>query len=285
MWLINTQTLKLEWVTDPKSKRYAILSHTWTESQEVTFNEFRTGACDKDSTGYKKIQQACRLARRRKEPLQYCWVDTCCIDKSSSAELSEAINSMYAWYQNAAICLAYLEDMPPGTWRPDGDGNGDSADGSYGDPDRLTSQLEKCRWFHRGWTLQEFIAPKRVEFYNSEWVNCGTKRGHCHVLKAVTGVPFRVLRGQRPATSYPVCYRMSWAANRETTREEDVAYCLLGLFDINMPLLYGEGRKAFRRLQEEIIRQYHDPTLFLWRAKDAEEEKYRGLLAHSPSEF
>lgn len=278
MWLINTTTLQLEWVLNPQSKDYAILSHTWNEGQEVTFADFRGNTCNKDSTGYKKILESCRLARERKPPLQYCWVDTCCIDKSSSAELTEAINSMYAWYQGAAVCFAYLEDIAPETW-PEGYGM------TLESREDAKNRLQQCRWLYRGWTLQELIAPQCVELYDAAWAIFGTKYELSYVLSMATKIPELLLTGYMEAQRYSTCARMCWAANRQTTRVEDTAYCLMGLFGINMPLLYGEGTKAFRRLQEEIIKQYHDPTLFLWEASDPREMKYRGLLARSPSEF
>jgi hypothetical protein len=150
-----------------------------------------------------------------------------------------------------------------------------------------------CRWFTRGWTLQELIAPEVVEFYNKEWTLRGTKAGLSKALEAVTGIDGQVLRDSTILADVPVARRMSWAANRRTTRVEDIAYCLLGIFDVSMPMLYGEGEKAFARLQEEIAKETNDLTLFAWQARalessnsgDAGVQKYRGILATSPAEF
>ena len=145
-------------------------------------------------------------------------VDTCCIDKSSSAELTESINSMYRWYQEAAICYAYLFDVQSGDM----------------------SSLSRSAWLTRGWTLQELIAPARVEFYSSTWDNLRTKASLKKEISAVTGIDVEVLEGADP-DRFSVTKRMSWASKRTTTRVEDRAYSLLGLFGVNMPMLYGEG--------------------------------------------
>ncbi|KAK2767968.1 het domain-containing protein [Colletotrichum kahawae] len=200
--------------------------------------------------GFRKIRETCRLAAR--DGIKYAWVDTCCIDKSNSAELSEAINSMYSWYQRAKVCFAYLSDLclsssaPKSTLAPD-----------------LISLLRGCRWFSRGWTLQELIAPASVLFYEKNWGLVGNKKDWDAMLSDVTGISPDTMAYYDPA-SYSIAERMSWAATRETTREEDKAYSLLGIFDVNMPMLYGEGAKAFRRLQEEIIRTGYDVSIFAW---------------------
>ncbi|OIW27820.1 hypothetical protein CONLIGDRAFT_551906, partial [Coniochaeta ligniaria NRRL 30616] len=175
-----------------------------------------------------------------RDGLAYVWIDTICIDKSSSAELSEAINSMFKWYRNAAICYAYLSDVPQ-------------------------VRLEYSRWFTRGWTLQEMIAPQELRFYDANWDALGTKSDLLDRLCDITGVDTTALRGGN-LRFFSVARKMSWASRRQTTREEDIAYCLLGIFDISMPLLYGEGSKAFIRLQEQIIKEYDDESLFAWRS-------------------
>ena len=169
--------------------------------------------------------------------MKYAWVDTCCIDKSSSAELSESINSMFKWYRQATTCYAYLEDVD----------THDPAD--FKSPD---SSLSKSRWFRRGWTLQELVAPRNVTFYNAKWEKIGDKKDHVLELEAITGIDPDVLGGKAPQ-AVPIAWRMSWAADRETTRIEDVAYSLLGIFDINMPLLYGEGPKPSYACRERSI--------------------------------
>ncbi|OTA56636.1 HET-domain-containing protein [Hypoxylon sp. EC38] len=244
MWLINCQSRHLEeFVKDVPA--YAILSHTWGE-EEVTFSDMSDPGKAETKDGFKKIRATCRVALE--QDLKYAWIDTCCIDKSSSAELSEAINSMFAWYKKAAICFVWLSDFT-----------------SFLDE---TLNLGNCKWFSRGWTLQELIAPSQINFYDKSWNCFGSKLQLASVLSWITGVDTSVLKGGS-LDEILVGRRMSWASNRTTTRVEDIAYCLLGIFDINMPLLYGEGKKAFTRLQEEIIRSSHDLSIFAWKADDS----------------
>jgi hypothetical protein len=193
------------------------------------------------------------------------WLDSCCIDKTSSAELSEAINSMYRWYQNAQVCYAYLEDVP-------------AEDSSLWSED---SAFRKSKWFTRGWTLQELLAPEIVVFYDHDWNEIGTRTELGSLIALITGIDTESL--YRPLNAC-IAQKMSWVSERETLREEDMAYCLLGLFDVNMPLLYGEGKKAFVRLQLEIIKQSDDDSIFAWHL-NACDRHYHGLLATSPAAF
>ena len=211
--------------------------------------------------GYRKIQGACKQARTNGH--LYMWVDTCCIDKSSSAELSEAINAMFRWYKKAQVCHVYLADVPTLS--------------------ELFWTFERSRWFRRGWTLQELLGPQSVVFYAENWMQIGTKFSLRQLLSKVTGIELRVLEG---ASLADICAarKMSWACNRDTTRTEDTAYSLLGIFDINMPLLYGEGNKAFIQLQEEIMKSTYDVTLFAWEDEDGACPN-SGLLARSPRSF
>jgi len=216
---------------------YAILSHTWgADGEEVTFKDLadRTG---KSKAGYAKIQFCGEQAAR--DGLQYVWVDTCCIDKSSSAELTEAINSMFCWYGEAAKCYVYLSDVSIP------DKNDHSSWFTW------ESAFRESRWFTRGWTLQELIAPTSVEFFSLEGRRLGDKKSLEREIHEITGINIQALQGN-PLSEFSVTERMSWAAKRKTTRKEDEAYCLLGIFDIHMPLIYGEGKKAFIRLKEEI---------------------------------
>ncbi|KAL3301650.1 HET-domain-containing protein [Colletotrichum asianum] len=225
--------------------------------------------------GFRKIRKTCRVAAR--EGIKYAWVDTCCIDKTNSAELSEAINTMYKWYQNAKVCYVYLSDLRlPATALTVAD---------------LGSLLRRCRWFSRGWTLQALIAPETVLFYQHDWRHVGNKTGWNKVLSDVTGISWPAIESYVPA-KYSIAERMSWAAGRDTTREEDRAYCLLGIFDINLPMLYGEGAKAFRRLQEEIIRTGYDVSIFAWTRPVPDNQLSRpdadgpcGAFANAPGEF
>jgi hypothetical protein len=218
---------------------YAILSHTWgADIEEVTFKDL-IDSTGKDKSGYKKICFCGEQARR--DGLQYFWVDTCCIDKLSSAVLSEAIISMFRWYQNAAKCYVYLSDIS----RPAFDINKFN---------QLPWELafRKSRWFTRGWTLQELLAPASVEFFSKDWEHLGDKKSLERLIYEITGIPVKALQGS-PLSKFSVTERLLWAEKRETTREEDKAYSLLGIFNIQIPVLYGEGREnASKRLREEI---------------------------------
>lgn len=282
MWLINTETLKLEFFMNPRKGSYAILSHTW-EDDEVSFQKISDLASVRSIRGFAKIEKTCVLAKD-KHHLQYAWVDTCCIDKTSSAELSEAINSMYRWYQAAAVCFVYLSDMTPDTVETKQSGAWIWRD-LRGTP-RL---LKECKWLTRGWTLQELLAPRDVEFYDADWEFMGTKDSLLEPLSEITGIEPTFLKHGSLIWSASVGTRMRWAAERGTTRPEDMAYCLLGIFEINMPMLYGEGNKAFLRLQEEIWKQTNDLSLFAWTTQVGHAaslfDKYCGIFAMHPCEF
>ena len=249
MRLIHTSEQRLYEFTDHGIPPYAILSHTWGNN-EITYHDFLQGKRTE------KIARSCALAAS--EFWDYIWIDTCCIDKSSSAELSEAINSMYHWYQMAQVCYAYLEDVSV------------LAD---------TECFSASRWFTRGWTLQELLAPTRVIFLDHAWRILGSKRS----LEKEVSTATRIKQSQLAAPiKASAAAKMSWMSRRTTTRIEDMAYCLLGLFKVNIPLLYGEGERAFTRLQEEIIRQTDDQSIFAWIDRDLE---YSGMLARHPSAF
>ena len=254
---------------------YAILSHRWTE-QEVNYEEIVDLAkmAKKEKIrqrhGYWKILAGCVQAQ--KDRYEWLWVDTCCIDKRSSAELSEAINSMYRWYENAGICYAYLHDTP------------DPLFPTARNEERYRDFNGWPEWFSRGWTLQELIAPSNVQFFNKNWKNIGDKRTLAPTLANITKIPEHILThglcGNRPC----VAQIMSWAANRTTTRVEDRAYSLMGLLEVNMPMLYGEGKKAFHRLQLEIIRTSNDQSIFAWDCID-DDEVTGNILADDPGFF
>jgi len=217
--------------------KYAILSHRWGP-EEVTLADLKNGNYKK-MAGYGKIQFCGEQAKR--DGLQYFWVDTCCIDKSNSTELAEAINSMFRWYRDATKCYVYLRDVS----RP----QNYSADGSNED---WESTFRKSAWFRRGWTLQELIAPASVDFFCKEGELLGNKASLERQICEITGIPASALRGS-PLSDFSVAERLSWAASRETFRQEDKAYSLLGIFDVNMSLIYSEGKhRAMQRLREEI---------------------------------
>ncbi|RYP63503.1 hypothetical protein DL771_009248 [Monosporascus sp. 5C6A] len=246
MWLINNESLKLEWFMGMgnKTPKYAILSHTWDEG-EVTFQDFRNlDETVRAQKGFSKIRKTCDLALQ--SGIDYCWVDTCCIDKSSSAELQEAINSMFQYYRDAVVCYAWLADLP------------ETSDPSSAS---TTAQFSECRWFTRGWTLQELIAPSKVIFLDEKWKEMGNKTNLQQIVSDCTGIPGSILSGEDDLATFSIAQRMSWAAQRETSRIEDRAYYLMGIFGVNMPLIYGERDNAFIRLQEEIMRISDDHKL------------------------
>lgn len=288
MRLLNTKNLELVSKSDNDIPPYAILSHTWG-SGEVSLQDmqgfggklasaagrvklFRT------KKGLKKVIDAAKLASS--DGYEWIWIDTCCIDKTSSAELSEAINSMYRWYENSGVCYVYLEDVEA----PFDDGM-ESSQAAY-----IYSSLSQSRWVTRGWTLQELIAPQLVQFHSRDWVLIGKKidRMFQVALATATGIEIGILSGQTTVAEVSVANRMKWAWKRQTTRFEDAAYCLMGIFAVNMPLLYGEGeQRAFRRLQEEILKTNDDQSIFAWKLPtELEDSKLMsGLLANSPAHF
>jgi hypothetical protein len=253
MWLLNVHTLELhEFVgSSIPFYHYAILSHTWGH-EEVTFAEMKKSKYRdivQRKAGFNKIRQCCAEAER--DGFKWAWVDISCIDKRSSAELSEAINSMNEWYGGSGRCYVYLEDVPSG--------------------EEAVRNIPRSRWFSRGWTLQELLAPSNLVFFVKYWTAIGFLAKHytrlwsnartpgidlADEVSKITAIPKEFLIGQAVLTMASIAKRMFWASRRETTRPEDRAYSLMGLFDINMPVLYGEGlEKAFERLQLEIIKK------------------------------
>jgi GTPase SAR1 family protein len=234
----------------PNIPEYAILSHRWrADGEEVTFLDLENGT-GKSKIGYKKLNFCGEQAVR--DGLEYFWVDTCCIDKANNTELSEAINSMFNWYRGATKCYVYLPDVSI----HDNDNNQFAL---Y----KWESAFRKSKWFTRGWTLQELIAPASVEFFSVEGELLGDKKSLERQIHEITGISLQALQGGS-LSQFDFTERMSWATKRETTLEEDAAYCLLGIFDIHMPLIYGEGRKkALVRLQKEFQESLKPPSLIL----------------------
>ena len=312
----------VEFVDERSLPPYAILSHTWAD-EEVFFHDIAFGP-DHEIVPSKASQRAQhRRSRTQSEPsrplephvkagwnkvlntclqacrdgFEYVWIDTCCIDKSSSAELSEAINSMYRWYEMAEVCYVHLDGcaLCPAVAaglvstklevlakkRRDKAVNRRDLKGSGTDfeiaRDALTldhctrNRLRRCRWFTRGWTLQELLAPPETQFFDQDWRFIARSRHIIPTLHSITQIPSTVLRREpsRPLNSFSIAQRMYWASKRSTTRIEDRAYCLLGLFDVSMPLLYGEGRRAFKRFQEEIAKVSSDHSIYAWEVSQA----------------
>lgn len=222
---------RLETFDDARARpKYAILSHTWgSDNEEVIYQDITTGS-GKHKIGHEKLNFS--RTRAIKGGLNFVWIDTCCIDKTSSSELAEAINSMFRWYKESEVCYVYLTDVKVSN---------------------STKDLEVSRWFTRGWTLQELIAPSRVEFFDRD----GTSLGNRKVLKGLISMRTRIaeslLEGRAPLDSFNFSERMAWAAGRQTKRGEDLAYCLVGIFGISMSMQYGEGQEtAVRRLRKKI---------------------------------
>ncbi|KAK3654194.1 hypothetical protein LTR56_004249 [Elasticomyces elasticus] len=267
MRLLRVDTLEFEERDEPVSQalaEYAVLSHTWNYGHEVLFENMALGTKDVAALGYNKILSTCKQAA--KDGLKYVWCDTCCLDKRSSSELQETINSMYRFYALSAICYVYLEDVEAG---PDWE-----------------EQLRNCRWLTRAWCLQELIAPLKVMLYDKDWILLSSLQDAAKLVSSITGLDVRLLQHKREPGTYSVAQRMSWAANRHASRLEDVAYSLLGIFDVNLTMLYGEGPKAFRRLQEEIMRVSTDHSIFAWdRPRNGDDREPRGVLPASPADF
>lgn len=264
---INTGIWELRGFPEDECPDYCILSHRWGPGDsEVTYQELIDSDVfwrrqTQQKTGYRKIQYACSTTTDYQK--DWLWCDTCCIDKTSSAELSEAINSMYRWYQNSSLCIAYLSDYPS----------------------EKVPNFDESEWFQRAWTLQELIAPPKVVFFDKDWTNPSFGKKHdAHMVDAIaarTRIDKQALLSEKRIEKFSVAQRMSWAADRKATRSEDIAYSLLGIFDVNMPMLYGEGKKAFVRLQEEIMQRNADQSVFVWSSK----KLTRSIFASSPSDF
>lgn len=229
---------------------YAILSHTWKEGEEVTYDDFRDGTGE-SKAGYEKIR-FCQEAALR-DGVKHFWVDTCCINKADPVELQDAINSMFRWYKHAKKCYVYPPDVSVHKRRMSCE--------SY--QTHWESAFRQSRWFTRGWTLQELLAPAVVHFYSRERQHLGSRHELQTLIHDITGLPAPALTGS-PLGNFSVEERLSWSRSRITTRKEDRIYSLLGIFDIFMPLIYGEGYdSALRRLKREIQEhKYHSLGTF-----------------------
>ncbi|RMY13029.1 hypothetical protein D0868_02241 [Hortaea werneckii] len=303
MLLLNARTYALKFFHTPKTAPpYAILSHTW-EDDEVLFKDMDDLERAKAKSGWQKIEYVCRQALN--DGLERAWVDTCCIDKSSSAELSEAINSMFKWYECSEVCYVYLCDLTmTATLRDDHPmvmgwlevaenlfqhlwedhemyfravtsvtiSAGRIHDGIHGRPcnESVISLIDtlgafsRAKWWSRGWTLQELLAPRNIVFMDQHWQQIARLPELVVTVSTISKVDVGVLLKTAPLQSRCIAERLSWASKRSTTREEDTAYALLGIFDANMPLLYGEGSRAFKRLQEIISLRSNDLSIYAW---------------------
>lgn len=250
--LLNSKTYQVNEFNESDVPVYAVLSHTYvgkdgdnelcTRHLGPVDNSDQIVLARKEST---KIKNFCRLAQL--DGIQWLWIDICCLDRSNSAELSEALNSQYKWIENAAVCYVYLSDVSNSV-------------------DHVQRTLRDCRWFTRKWTLQELVAPASVKFFAANWTLIGTRSGLHSIISEITGIQSAVLKGEKKPKQCHVSERMGWTSNRTTLVVEDEAYSMLGLFDIQMPILYGEGSRAFRRLQDEIRRTHYSSVLDTARA-------------------
>ncbi|UKZ72424.1 hypothetical protein TrVFT333_000053 [Trichoderma virens FT-333] len=275
MRLLSTENLQFFEFYGNDAPQYAILSHRW-ESDEISYQDMHDTKKHENKQGFRKISQFRQLALR--DGYKYVWVDTCCIDKSSSAELQEAINSMYQWYRKSGGCYAYLSDVPAPNHNVDWRGKS-----SYGAT--FLESFKASLWFTRGWTLQELIAPENVVFVDANWKKFGTARDLKKSINEVTGIGVQNFIGETNLQTLRVGRVMSWAAKRQTTRVEDRAYSLLGLTEIDLPMLYGQGERAFQRLQEEILKVNDDASILVWGCIDTDTDFTSNGLATSPANF
>ncbi|KAK5703425.1 hypothetical protein LTR17_022109 [Elasticomyces elasticus] len=253
--LISVRTLRLETFAPGETPPYAILSHTW-EGEEVLYTELECGSAW-EKAQYDKIRNTAKQARQ--DGHDYVWIDCSCINKHNAVELSEAINK---------VCYALLSDVTR------------SDDKVW---DEAHTSLINCRYFSRGWTLQEMLAPRHVKFFAEDWTPLGLLSDISVLATRASGVPQKVLNGETKVAECSIAQRLSWASPRTTTKIEDTAYCLLGILGVSMDLRYGEGDQAFVRLQEAILMKSSDLSVLAW--TDADPAKAIDLLAHSPLNF
>jgi hypothetical protein len=241
-WSNSNDDMKLIHVDSSREEElkgnYAILSHTWGKgNDELLFHDLQHSMeKGRNKPGYDKVQKTC--AQAREDGYHYAWVDTCCIDKTNPQELTEAINSMWRWYWDAGVCYAYLADVDGacpelkvkrGVFAIDDISSSEGRD--------WFTKLKESRWFKRGWTLQELLAPSNLKFYSSTWKHIGTKRDLIGILWDITGIDPIALEDRDSLRGFVIARKMSWAADRETSRIEDRAYSLMGIFEVQMPLL------------------------------------------------
>lgn len=284
MRLLDTTTFELRLDSQEffQAEGYAILSHRWV-GPEVIFDEIVQHAPSLRDAGEQrmkspqldKIRGACEVAR--KQGFRWLWIDNCCINKASATEEAESINSMFKWYQGARVCITYLSDVRSGVspFPPEYEAVVDPSakekrhPPAVQAPDRHVFQRfdrdEPSEWLSRGWTLQELLAPRDMDFYDADWRPIGTKASLAAQIQHTTGVDADYLTGARDFRRACIATKISWAAGRTTARAEDVAYSLFGLFGVTMAPQYGEGPRAFMRLQQELLATSGDESLFVWR--------------------
>ncbi|KAF9872994.1 het and ankyrin domain protein [Colletotrichum karsti] len=269
MKLLNLVNGKLQVFNYPPPVSYAILSHTWSSPAENEWSRYN-GTAKPEAAGTSVFQgiltKFFKIAREQR--YEYVWIDALCVDKNASADISETINLLSRLYQGADICLVFLADLPCGSALP------------------CKDTWAQCRFWNRAWTLLELVLPANIQFYDAQWHPRGNRLTQPlpSLISCITGIDEDILTRERTLRDTSIASKMSWAAHREGTRSEDIAYSLLGLFDVCMPIIYGEGgQRAFQRLQEEILKNTNDMSLFAWTSN--ENQVSRGLFAYSPIEF
>ncbi|EXJ92796.1 hypothetical protein A1O3_01349 [Capronia epimyces CBS 606.96] len=299
--LLHTKTYRLHFDDDPEYKkdpRYAILSHRWL-SKEITFDKIehaRLEDNDVESPVKLKVKGACAKAQEHK--IQWLWIDSICINKANSVEDQKAITSMFTWYRRASVCYTYLSDVvvPATKAKAVYDvGRGPCPCPFW----RAEDPSKPSEWFERGWCLQELLAPNQMEFYDRNWTKMGTRAELAEAIAAITRIKPEYLTGEEDFRKASIAAKMSWMAGRKTSVHEDMAYSMVGIFDItSMATGVSDGMKAFFRLQKEIINTsvLADETIFAWKAPasglphtshpagDWAQDEW-GLLAPSPDCF
>lgn len=270
-----------------KEEGYAILSHRWV-GREITFEQVQTLASQLNSEAMQPTAQLAKIRgacdRAREQGLRWIWIDSCCINKASTVEEAEAINSMFRWYRDATLCITYLGDVRYSAGSP---------------KDEMFRSVEgrgPSVWFSRGWTLQELLAPRAMQFYDMDWRSMGTKAELADILAYITRIDVSYLTGEKHFGTACIASKMSWLASRTTARVEDMAYSMLGIFNVIMTPQYGEGTGAFMRLQHLLLSTLTDESLFAWKLPQDQplqtftvpsgwESGEWGLLAPSPPCF
>jgi hypothetical protein len=264
MRVLNTTTFELHSREQEffKSEGYAILSHRWVGA-EVTFDTLPEHLPELKSTEARylaspqlsKIRGACETARQL--GFTWIWIDNCCINKASQTELAESINSMFKWYRDSQMCITYLSDVKF-------DAASERRDGNSPEIFQKINTVQPSEWFFRGWTLQELLAPKKMNFYDTNWTYMGTKDSLAPEIERITGISSAYLTNAMPFRDACIATKLSWMAGRKTTREEDIAYSMLGIFSVFLDPLYGEGVNAFMRLQQLLQSTINDESLYAW---------------------
>ncbi|OAX37463.1 hypothetical protein K503DRAFT_771461 [Rhizopogon vinicolor AM-OR11-026] len=244
--------------------KYAILSHRWLDEGEPTYEGMKSGIAA--GPGYEKLKKFCEKALTY--GVEFAWSDTCCIDKSSSTELDESIRSMFRWYENSEICIIHLAQS------------------------ETIEDIMDDEWMKRGWTLQELLAPRKIKLFSSHWLPMTDDRNDksheetkmMKTLERATGIPLDDISIYFSG-SFGVDRRMAWAARRKTTRVEDVAYSLMGIFDVSLQIAYGEGGdRAFCRLIEAIM-QSGNPSVLNWTGEAAFHPSFSCAIPKSPQNY